>query len=586
VKGVRQRLEPSVPDAGLSPAAGWALVLVAAGAAAYGNSFSGVFVLDDLAAIVHNPTLQHLWPIGRWWHGPLGSTASGRPLLNFSLAINYACGGLNPAGYHVLNLAIHLLAGLTLFGIVRRTLANLPAAIGFPAADATIVGFSAALLWLVHPLQTQAVTYVVQRAESLMGLFYLLTLYCFIRLAEGGARSAPSSGAAITKNRSGRGNWMWGGGAVAACLCGVLTKEVTATAPLLVLLYDRTFVAGSFREAWRRRWAVYLGLAATWAVLAAAIASTGGNRSGTSGFNVGVAPTAYWLTQFPALVRYLCLSVWPHPLVFEYGTFWLPRPRAAGPAAAIVLALALATGTALALRRPAARAWGFLGAWFFGILSVTSVVPGIYQMIVEHRMYLPLAAVTTTAALGLWRIFGRYSAVAGGTLALALAAATFARNQDYRSAIGLWQDTVNQRPLNDTAQTSLAIALYEARRVPEAIDHYEAAVRLKPEATDTLNDLGCALLSVGRRDEGIRRLQEAVRLDPSTPQYHFNLGTGLAGSNRLDEGIAQFREAIRLDPGYAEAHLKLALALWLAGQKDEAIAERAAGLQLQGSPDP
>ncbi len=97
------------------------------------------------------------------------------------------------------------------------------------------------------------------------------------------------------------------------------TKEVMVSAPLLVLLYDRTFVAGSFREAWRRRRGLHLALAATWLLLVGLVASTGWDRSGSSGFAVGIAPWAYWLTQFEAVTRYLWLSVWPHPLVLDYG---------------------------------------------------------------------------------------------------------------------------------------------------------------------------------------------------------------------------------------------------------------------------
>ena len=185
------------------------------------------------------------------------------------------------------NLAIHYLAGLALFGIVRRTLARRKD----PAA--ALIAFSAALVWALHPLQTESVTYIIQRAESLMGLFYLVTLYCFIRGAEADGRQRP-----------------WFALCVAACLLGMATKEVMVSAPLIVLLYDRTFVAGSFREAWRRRWGLHAALAATWLPLAGLVAGAGWDRSGTSGFNSDVTPWAYWLTQFEAVTRYLWLSVW------------------------------------------------------------------------------------------------------------------------------------------------------------------------------------------------------------------------------------------------------------------------------------
>ena len=158
------------------------LVVVAAGLLAYQNSFTGSFFHDDFGAIIENPTIRHLWPIWRPLlplHGS-GWTVAGRPLINLSLAINYALGGYHVWGYHAFNLTVHILAGLTVLGIARQTLfqPRLRARFG-PVADE--LALATALLWTVHPLQTESVTYIVQRAESIMGLFYFLTLYCFIR---------------------------------------------------------------------------------------------------------------------------------------------------------------------------------------------------------------------------------------------------------------------------------------------------------------------------------------------------------------------------------------------------------------------
>ncbi len=266
---------------------------------AYSNSFSGPFVYDDVNSIAQgNPTLFHLWPIWPVLNPPDGLTVSGRPLLNLSFAVNYALGGTKVWGYHALNLVIHVLAGLTLFGLVRRTLL-LPRLRGQFGATALPLALVAAALWALHPLQTEAVTYVVQRAESMMGLFYLLTMYAFVRGLES---PAPAR---------------WYAASIGSCLLGMASKEVMVSAPVMVLLFDRTFGSGSFREAFRQRRRFYLALAATWLWLGCLVMSTGGNRSGSVGFNVGVSWWAYILTQFVAVTRYLRLSFWPHPLVFR-----------------------------------------------------------------------------------------------------------------------------------------------------------------------------------------------------------------------------------------------------------------------------
>jgi hypothetical protein len=156
------------------------MVIVAAGLWAYHNSFQGPFIFDDVGNILENPTIRHLWPIWETLSPPQRSGIAGRPVINLSLAVNYACGGTRVGGYHALNLGVHILAGLTLFGIVRRTLLQprLRERFGPPADGLALI---TAVLWTIHPLQTESVTYIIQRCESIMGLFYLLTLYCFIR---------------------------------------------------------------------------------------------------------------------------------------------------------------------------------------------------------------------------------------------------------------------------------------------------------------------------------------------------------------------------------------------------------------------
>jgi tetratricopeptide (TPR) repeat protein len=392
-----------------------------------------------------------------------------------------------------------------------------------------------------------------------MGLFYLLTFYCFIRSVES------------PRPR------LWQGCAVAACLLGAATKEVIAMAPILVLLYDRTFVAGSFAEAWRRRRRLHLALAATWLPLAALVASTGWNRNGTSGFDIGVPPWAYWMTQFEALARYLWLSVWPHPLVFEYGTLWVHRTAEVAGYALLVVPLAVATLVAI-WRWPVL---GFLGAWFFGILAPTSLMPGRIQMIVEHRMYLPLAAVIALVGGGVGARGGRRGLTALLVLAAALGCLTERRNEVYRSALALWSDTVAHRPDNDRAQNNLANALLDAGRIPEAIAHYERALRLKPDYPEAHSNLGNALLQVGRIQESIAQCQAALKLEPDYAKAHNNLANALLDAGRLPEAITHYETALRLKPDDPKTHYNFGNACFKAGRVPEAIAQYEAALRLK-----
>ena len=613
-----------------------AALLVLAGLLAYANSLSAPFIFDDIDAIRENPTIRTLQGALSPPHD--GAGVDSRPVVNLSFAINYAFGGLNVAGYHATNLAIHLLAGLALFGIVRRTLLGSnpvgrglrcpPDTLGLPgggrsrrptdrAADATPLALVAALLWTLHPLQTESVTVVTQRTESLMGLFYLLTLYAFIRATENPGQSR------------------WLVFSVAACLLGMGTKEVMVTAPLLVLLYDRTFIAGGFRAAWQQRRGYHAALGSTWLLLGWLVVSSGGARGGAAGAASGITPWTYALTQCEAITHYLKLALWPAPLVLDYGTRVVTDPLQVLPQALLVLALVGGTLVAL-IRRPV---WGFFGAWFLAILAPSSsVLPLVTQTIAEHRMYLSLAAVVVGVVLVAFRWLGRGALMAGLLFAALGGAMTVMRNLDYRSALAIWADTAAKVPGNARAHSNLGLALgaegradesmaewreairlqatipfahynlglalsrlnrdaeamtqfeeelrlqpeyapawcerglalYQLGRREEAVAAYERALRFKPEYPDALERMGIALASLRRVPEAITRYQQALQLRPDSPGTHQNLGIAFALSGQLAKAIEQFEQAVALDPDFAEAHRALAQALSGIGRSQEA----------------
>jgi protein O-mannosyl-transferase len=533
------------------------LLVVAAGLLAYHNSFTGPFLFDDLRSIPENQTIRHLWPIWQPLSPPHRTSVDGRPLIKLSLAVNYAIGGTAVQGYHALNLIIHILAGLTLFGIVRRTLLQPKLRERFGAV-ADKLALAVAVLWTVHPLLTESVTYVIQRTESLMGLFYLLTLYCFIRAAES------------PRPR------VWYGLCVTACALGMASKEVMVSAPLMVLLYDWVFLAPSFRELWRRRIALYLGLAATWLILASSLVGT---FRPVVGFEIlSLTPWDYLKTEAGVIVYYLRLCFWPYPLVIDYSDWPIARSLNDILVPGIVV-VGLLSATIWSFRR---RPWlAFLGAWFFLILAPTSsFLPILGEVIAERRMYLPLVAVTTMVVIGIHSWAGRRSLPVFIALAVGLGFLTVHRNEDYRSEITIWSDAVTKRPGNSQAEDHLGITLGEAGRIEEAIGHYENAVRINPNYAEAQNNLGNALTRTGKIPEAIEHLERAVRVAPDFPEAEYNLGVALAQEGKFSEAINHLEHSLRIQPDNAEGCCNLGVVLAQADRIPEAIKYFEQALQI------
>jgi tetratricopeptide (TPR) repeat protein len=574
-----------------------AAVLALGTIAIYARTFSVPLLFDDQTWLTQNPSVHHLGNLRAVFSPPPTSGAGGRPFLNLTYALNYAAGGESVTGYHVVNLAIHVLAAWTLFALVRRTLL-LPSLSPRFGGSANSLALAVSAIWAWHPVLTVAVTYLAQRSESLMGLCYFLTLYCFLR-------SAQAEG-------TGRGR-TWLALAVLACLAGVGSKEIIATVPLLAFLYDRTFLSGTFSAAWRRHKGAFLALAATWLPLAFLMAGLG--RRGV-GFGRGVTWAAYGLTECRAVVKYLLLAIWPRPLIFDYGAFRGPPPAEFWPYLLVLVTLLAATAVAL---RKAPRA-GFAACWFFLILAPTSsIIPVISQPMAESRLYLPLAGVAALFVLAVFAWLGRRSLPLFAAVALGLGAAAISRNHDYRTSQALWADTVAKLPQsarargnfgavllqdpgrldeavvqyteavrletwNPYAHVNLGYTLNRGGRTQEALAQYQEAVRLKPDYGDAHEALGTLWLGIpGHRRDALAEYRLSERLDPQRPGVHNDLGNALLGvPGSAADAIAEYREALRLDPDFPEAHNNLGNALsGQPGQLRNAAAEFEEALRLE-----
>ncbi|MBI5725233.1 MAG: tetratricopeptide repeat protein [Planctomycetes bacterium] len=520
---------------------------------AFANSVMAPFILDDSNAILQNTTIRNLWDIATVLNPPLESTVEGRPVINFTLAVNYAISDLHPLSYHIFNLIVHLSATLALFGIIRRTLLR-PVIPEYLRRAAGGLACVAAMLWAVHPIQTQAVTYVIQRCESFMGLMYLLSLYCLIRSAdEQGVRPG-----------------LWQALAVAVCAVGMASKEVMVTAPVILLLYDRAFLAGSLIEVFRSRWKLYITLAMTWGVLAVALMSS---KFHAYQFESPVNPMRYALNEPAVILHYLRLVFWPEGLSLVY--YWPESDFTASmlPGILVIGAMIAATLIGLVLNRP----WGWLGAWFFGILSVTSSVVPQYDLAFEHRMYLPLAAVTALTVLGVYcigclclgrspdadryrRTAGRIAVGAAAAICIILMVLTIRRNHDYHSELSIWSDTVAKQPRSALAGLGLANALIDLGRNLEAVEVLQETLRIKPDYVKGRVCLGCAYLGLGNLTKAMEQFDISIQIAPKYHLGYYNRGLVHMHRKEYRQAVENFQNALSRSPGFEKAVSDLAQA--------------------------
>lgn len=511
--------------------------------AVFANSFRGVFVFDEYSSITRNDGIQHLWPLDCIFSYP----NSTRPVIGVSFALNYAISGAHPWSYHVVNLAIHVIATLALYGILLHTFLSerLRARFG---RDAVQLAFLIALIWGIHPLQTASVTYVVQRCESLMGMFFILTLYCAIR-----------SASAEDPTR-------WSIAAILCCALGMGTKQVMVAAPVLTLLYDRMFLSGTIAEAIRLRGRLYVGLFGSCIFLASSVV-TNSPIGPSAGFSITcVTPYHYLLTQCAVIPHYLSLTFWPNTLCLDYS--WPFTTSAVEVWPGLMLLTGVGLATLIGIIRNAT--WAYPGAWFFVILAPSSSIMPIQDPIFEHRIYLPLAAVATAVivlvqllvralvARGVRpSILQRATAVFIFAMIAGLSIRTVLRNCDYYSESRIWRKVADLFPGYQRAANNLGNALAVEQQHAEAVHWFEVCEKINPNYADAQFNLGVELNNLGRKEEAVKHYKRALEIDPKYQNANNFMADILVELGRYDEAISHYEVEFKRDPNRLDIKEKI-----------------------------
>jgi protein O-mannosyl-transferase len=529
----------------------------------YASSFSIPFLFDDLFEITNNPTVKTVEPLWEYLR-----RSRGIPSLTF--ALNYRWGGFDVWGFHLVNVLIHLINGILVYALVLRTL-RLPALRDRYRAHAEALAALVALVFVAHPLQTMAASYIVQRAESLAACCYLLTLLLFSVAA-----TTPRPWRVV----------LYGAAALSAIL-GVMSKESVASVPLMALAYRYCFLSDRPRPSHLGRLALAallllplaygVMLARPYLLPAAETAAPDLPRTWmyipTAGFQVaGITSWQYLLTEFGVILWYLRLAVLPTQQCFDYGWPFVDSPLQANVLLPLVGLTVLAIAAILSYRRY--RLATFCLAWFFITLAPTSTIIPLRDAAFEQRMYLPLVGLAWLAVVGAYdllahiaarlgrnpRPFWRAGAVVASVWIALIGVATVDRNGVLADPLRLAADSAAKAPQNWRAQYALGDALAQRQRGDDAIAALEEAIRLDPRQGAPRVQLGNLYLQRHRLDDAERVLTPATLLleESVVAAAYVQLAAAQQARGALDVATLDLREALALKPEWASARRQLA----------------------------
>jgi tetratricopeptide (TPR) repeat protein len=576
------------------------LIIALFGFLVYSNTFHAHFELDDDVYIIQNAAIKDfsyflepskvmdLTDIGINFRYAFITRIVGY----FTFALNYYLHGLDVTGYHVFNLIIHIINGLLVYVLVRLIFQTpffedvMPEHDSFSLLTPGVFALCSALIFVSHPVQTEAVTYISQRFASLSTLFYLLSIVTYMRTRLSGTVSVKYSLYAIS---------------LISAVMAMLVKEISFTLPVMIALFEIFF----FRGTSRKRALLLFPFALTMLVIPAAILTAQGSLS-IGNLNETMKAMAsepalsrpeYLFTQFRVIVTYLRLLFLPvnQNLDYDYPfyhTFFTPKVFLSF----LLLLLIFLSGVYCLYRsirketekRHYLRLISLGIFWFFITISVESSIIPIQDVIFEHRLYLPsvgfIIAIMASVAMMVRRAGSRTAArgaVAGIVCAACvLGGAAYARNSVWKTNISLWQDVVKKSPSKARPHYNLGVAYTAQGRTEDAVKEFRAAIQAKPDYFEAHYNLAKAYTREGRIADAIKEFLAVIQINPDHVDAHYNLGIAYSKEGDIENAIREYRIATAIDPAYFKARNNLANAYLSLGRTKDAIREYMRAIQI------
>ncbi|HLF17512.1 MAG TPA: tetratricopeptide repeat protein [Candidatus Omnitrophota bacterium] len=528
------------------------LVLIILGILSYSNTFNASFQLDDGHAIVGNPAIKDLKDLHKIW-----AYDTTRFLTYLSFAVNYHFGKLNTFGYHLINLIIHLCTSIVVYILAQLVIARANVFKKQKESRNQLFAICAALAFLLHPIQTSAVTYVVQRAALLATFFYVLTLTLYILFTL--TKKAPYYLLALL-----------------AAFLGIFSKPLIMTLPLSLALYEICFPQ-SQKEPLKNRLCrltpfflmmlLVPGILILWKYQTIDLEKL---------FEISKETTAYsrkeyFLTQINVLVTYVRLLVLPINQNFDYD-FPIARSFFTYPTwacASFLMALA-ALGVKL-FKKHALVSFSIF--WFFITLSAESSIFPISDVIFEHRLYLPMVGFSLLVAYLLVNLIQKRGAALGalGVLVIVYAGASFARNKVWHDPFSLWSDVLKTPTKKSRPYIYLGNVHLERKEYDKALAHFNRAIELNPQSAKTYNNRGLAHLAKQMMTQAVADFQRAIEVEPKYLDAYSNLGNAYQLMGRFEEAIGFYEKALLISPKHISSLNNLAQAYLQTGDFAKAI---------------
>ena len=532
----------------------------------YSNTFHSSFHFDDIYSIVNNFAIKNILNLQAIWY-----SWPTRFITYTTIALNYHFGQSNVFGYHLFNFVVHLCASIMVWWFMLLTFST-------PAMNekkitkyANLIAFAASLLFLTHPVQTQAVTYIIQRAASLATLFYLACLSLYVK-----SRLLQQEGNIVVSKK-------FYYSSLATGILAMFTKEMAITLPLMILCYEYYFL----RTKEKFNWKYTLPLLATILIIPVTMVLT--KSVDFMGMRRVLEPTPnippfhYLFTQLRVIVTYIRLLFIPINQNLDYDYHIAKNLLELPTLASLILLVSILIIAVRAFSKYRLLSFGIF--WFFlTLLPESSVIP-IKDVIFEHRLYLPMVGFSFFLASGIYYIFQDKAALKSIITTLLVIVSCYSilsyrRNFIWKDEITLWDDTVHKSPGKARPYYNRGFAYEQQNNLLQAISDYTKAIEIDRNFAMAYTNRGVVYGKQGNLSEAIPDLNKAIEINPNLAEPYNNRGHVYSAQGNLSEAASDYTKAIKINPYYVEAYNNRGHVYYKQGDLEQAMADFNKAIQI------